>query len=336
MEEAREGRELIDASRPFTDENRWLSVWHTLSTFTLLALFVAGAALAPVWWQQLPCSLLAGLTAVRGFILFHDVMHGAIFKKSLFWRGVYAFYGLLVLTPSRVWRQTHNYHHAHTAQMVGSHIGSYPTFTVAIYRALTPRQRFMYRAARHPLTILMAWLTVFLWGMCLSSFKRSPSKHWDSLVAVLMHFALVAAIGHFAGLTTLFFAYLLPLNIAFVGGAYLFYAQHNFEGMTIQPRTQWSYTRAALESSSFMDVNPVLEWFTGSIGFHHVHHLNAAIPFYRLEEAMKAIPELQHPGVTNLTPAEIARCFKLKLWDPDTGRMVGYPETASAPEGQPA
>jgi len=194
----------------------------------------------------------------------------------------------------------------------------------------------MYRVARHPLTILMAWLSVFLWGMCLSSFKRSPRKHWDSLVAVLLHVALIAVIGHFAGLSTLIFAYLVPLNIAFVAGAYLFYAQHNFEGMTIQPRTGWSYTRAALESSSFMRLNPLMEWFTGSIGYHHVHHLNAAIPFYRLEEAMKAIPELQTPGVTNLTPTEIARCFKLKLWDPDSGRMVGYPEIVSEPAGQPA
>lgn len=336
MEEAREGRALIDASRPFTEEKLALSVWHTLSTFALLGAFIAGAALAPQWWQRLVFSVLAGLTTVRGFILYHDVMHGAIFKKSKLWRALYSVYGLLVLTPSRVWRQTHNYHHAHTAQMVGSHIGSYPTFTVAIYRTLTPRQRFMYRAARHPLTILFAWLTVFTWGMCLSSFKRSPKKHWDSLLSVLLHVALIVAIGHYAGLETLVFAYLLPLNIAFVAGAYLFYAQHNFEGMTIQPRTEWSYTRAALESSSFMRLNPVMEWFTGSIGFHHVHHLNAAIPFYRLEEAMNAIPELQHPGETNLTPGEIVRCFKLKLWDAEAGRMVGYPELDEAPAHQPA
>lgn len=108
-------------------------------------------------------------------------------------------------------------------------------------------------------------------------------------------------------------------------GGYLFYAQHNFEGMIVQPRHEWSYGRAALESSSYMELNPVLEWFTGNIGYHHVHHLNPRIPFYNLPKTMAAIPALQNPGKTSLAPSEIARCFSLKLWDPERNQMVGYP-----------
>lgn len=322
---AREGRELIDASRPFTTENRSLSWWHVVSTTVIVAAGVVALFLIPTWWVRLPLSIVTGLTIVRLFIVYHDVMHGAILKKSPLGRFLMAIFGVLVLTPSRIWRDSHNYHHAHTAKMVGSHIGSYPTLTVDIYRALPPKQQLFYRIARHPLTVLLAWVTVFLWGMCINSFRKHPRKYWESGVALVVHIVLIALIPLYADGATLFWAYLLPLNIAFVAGAYLFYAQHNFEDIQIQPRTEWSYTKAALYSSSMMRTGKIMEWFTGSIGFHHVHHLNPSIPFYRLEEAMNAIPELGHPGETSLHPMEIVRCFRLKLWDPEKGRMVGYP-----------
>ena len=93
----------------------------------------------------------------------------------------------------------------------------------------------------------------------------------------------------------------------------------------MQPRESWSYTRAALESSSYMEMGRVMRFFTGNIGYHHVHHLNPLIPFYRLPEAMDAIPELHDPPKTSLRPSDVLACFRLKLWDPDKGRMVGYP-----------
>jgi omega-6 fatty acid desaturase (delta-12 desaturase) len=94
--------------------------------------------------------------------------------------------------------------------------------------------------------------------------------------------------------------------------------------MHVQPRDAWSFGRAALESSSFMEMSPLMNYFTGNIGYHHVHHLNPTIPFYRLPEAMAAIPELQNPGKTTLKPRDVIQCFKLKLWDPEAGKMVGY------------
>jgi omega-6 fatty acid desaturase (delta-12 desaturase) len=96
--------------------------------------------------------------------------------------------------------------------------------------------------------------------------------------------------------------------------------------MYVQPRESWEYTRAALESSSYMETGPILGWLTGNIGYHHVHHLNPGIPFYRLPEAMKSMPELQTPHKTSLRPADIVRCFRQKLWDPERQEMVGYPE----------
>jgi len=118
----------------------------------------------------------------------------------------------------------------------------------------------------------------------------------------------------------------VPLFIACGLGAYLFYAQHNYPGLTIQPRERWSFTRAALESSSYMQLGPVLRWFTGNIGYHHVHHLNPSIPFYRLPEAMAAIPELQSPGRTSLRPRDVVAAFRQNVWDEHHNRMITYAE----------
>ena len=109
-------------------------------------------------------------------------------------------------------------------------------------------------------------------------------------------------------------------------GAYLFYAQHNFPNVKFKNNVEWSYAHAALESSSYMAMNPFLNWVTANIGYHHVHHLNARIPFYRLPEAMASIPELQQANVTTLKPSEIIRCLRLKLWDPEQNRMISLSE----------
>jgi omega-6 fatty acid desaturase (delta-12 desaturase) len=321
----REGKELIDATKPFTAESRLRSWWYVLSTLTVLAGLVGLAAL-PLWWSlRLGAGLVAGLVTVRGFILYHDFMHGALLRGSKFAKGLMSAYGVLVLTPPRVWRQTHNYHHANNAKIVGSHVGSYPVMTVDMWSKATPLQRRWYRVARHPLTIVLGYGGIFLYGMCISGFLRRPHKNWDSALALVVHVTLGVAIYFASGLATLFFAFLLPLAVACAVGAYLFYAQHNFVGMHVQPREEWSYTRAAIESSSFMKLGPIMNWFTGNIGFHHVHHLNPGIPFYRLPEVHAALPELADARQTTLLPRDIAACFRLKLWDPERGEMVSYP-----------
>mgnify|MGYP000588424242 CR=1 FL=1 len=133
------------------------------------------------------------------------------------------------------------------------------------------------------------------------------------------------------GLDALLLGFLYPLNVAFVTGAYLFYAQHNFEGVRLRGRHEWEFTHAALEASSYMPMGPVMRWFTANIGYHHVHHLNSRIPFYRLPEAMSALPELQHPGITRLRPQNIAACLRLKLWDADAQQMVPFPARQGGP-----
>jgi omega-6 fatty acid desaturase (delta-12 desaturase) len=238
-------------------------------------------------------------------------------------------YGVYVMAPPNVWRQTHNYHHANTAKIVGSHVGSYLMVTTNMWEQMNAKERFIYQVYRHPLTIVFAYFTVFLYGMCISSFLRDPRKNWDSLLALTVNLTVSALLIVFTGWPMFLAAYFLPLFVAMMSGAYLFYAQHNFPEMHVQPRETWEYTRAAIESSSFMATGPILGWITGNIGYHHVHHLNPGIPFYRLREAMAAIPELTRPrGTTSLRLHDIVACFRAKLWDVGRNKMVGYPKRA--------
>ena len=318
-------KELIDATRPFARESRARSWFYVATTFALLGALAYAAVVAPRWQLRLLASAAEGLMIVRAFILFHDFLHSALLRGSKGATVLFHLFGISVMTPPRVWRETHNYHHAHTAKIVGSNVGSYAMVTTEIWKRMSPRDRVMYRLIRHPLTILFAYFTIFVIGMGVSPFLRAPRKHAVAGLTVLLHLAAWLAAAWLGVFPAFFLAGALPLMIACTMGAYLFYAQHNFPDMHVQPRETWSYARAALESSSYMEMGPVMRYFTGNIGYHHVHHLNPLIPFYRLPEAMAAVPALQSPGRTSLRPSDVIACFRLKLWDPARDQMVGYP-----------
>lgn len=290
--------------------------------------------MAPWWPIRLLASLLGSLLLVRTFILYHDFMHGAILPGSKLARAVFNVYGAVNLTPPRSWRDSHNFHHANVGRIAVPNVGAFPLMTTEMWRGASRGERMSYRIIRHPLTILGAYLTIFLFSVTLLPLLRRPSRYWDSALALLAHAALIAGLWLAGGFAAVFFALLLPMTIAAALGGYLFYAQHSFPGMRILPDAEWSVYRASLVSSSYLKLGSVLRWFTGNIGFHHVHHLNSLIPFYRLPEAMAAIPELQHPSVTTLRPREILACFRANLWDVASGRMIDYRD-AGALHGQP-
>ena len=197
-------------------------------------------------------------------------------------------------------------------------------FTTEQWREATFWQRVHYRLEHHPLVLLLGYVSVFLVSFGLVPFLKHPRLHRDSGVALLLHAGLGVTSYALGGPAVFFFAFLLPFLVAGAVGAYLFYVQHYFEGIAIPAKQEWSHTKAALEAASYLKLGPVMRWFSGNIGYHHVHHLNPRIPFYRLPAAVKAVPELQHAVVVRLTPKEIAASLRLKLWDPVAGRMVGY------------
>ena len=334
------GKKLWDATRPFAAESRIRSWWCLGSTLVILAALLTLAALLPWWPLRLAASIAGGFVMVRSFILYHDYMHGSLLRGSRLAGVILYSLGLLLLTPPRHWRFSHNFHHAHVGRqsageeselpVVISDIGSFPLMSTEGWQRATNWQRWQYRMMRHPLTILSAYLTVFLFVGCLHPLMKHPRKYWDGAFSLLVHGGVLAWLWLFAGIDVAMFSMVLPFAIAATLGAYLFYAQHTYEGLRILPTEEWNYFQGALESSSYMELGPIMSWFTGNVGYHHVHHVNPHIPFYRLPEAMSAIPELQCPSVTSLRPRDILACFRANLWEARTQRMISYREARSA------
>ncbi|MDB6137100.1 MAG: fatty acid desaturase [Verrucomicrobiaceae bacterium] len=321
------GRELILATKPYAHDSRGRSWWYVLSTTLLVVLALAGTH----WNFNLPakllCSVLSGLLLLRLFVIYHDHQHHAILDRSWVAERFMRVFGILSLSPSCIWRSSHNHHHSHNSKLRGSHIGSFPIMTKGQYRKSPPSARFKYLFMRHPLTILFGYVFVFILGMCIGPFLNSPKKNYDCLIALIVHVAIGFALVHYWGWMGLLLTQTIPHFVLYAFGSYLFYAQHNFPGATFNDKSGWTYEKAALESSSYMRTSRLMAWFTANIGYHHIHHLNARIPFYRLPQVYREMPELQSTRLTSLHPLEIWRCLRLKVWDVDQQRMVGLDKT---------
>lgn len=320
------GKDLILATRKYAVESRSESWFHLLTTLSLFAFAYAGAIFPSGLIPQLIFSVFAGLMSVRLFIIYHDYLHKSILQDSLVAKMIFTVFGLFILAPVSIWRRSHDYHHAHNSKLYTTSIGSYPVVTKKEFLAAPKVEQMIYLFIRHPLTITFGYIFVFLWGMCLRTLFKSGLKHADCLLALIFHFGVGFAIWYAFGLTSLVLGFFLPALISNALGAYLFYAQHNFPGVIFKKKEEWSYTDAALFSSSYMQMNRFMHWCTGNIGYHHIHHLNARIPFYKLPLVYQEMPELQKPGSTSLSPRDIHACLKLKVWDPDQQRMVGMKE----------
>ena len=314
---------LHACTKAFAKDHPLKSWWFILSTTLYLALSLASTFPGLPLVVRIVCSVLSGLLTVRLFVIYHDHQHRAILPKSRLAEFYMRVLGISMLCPSSIWRISHDYHHAHNSKLRSAYIGSYPVMTKDQYAGSCRAERFTYLFMRHPLTILFGYISVFLFGMVVNPLIRSPRKHFDCLLALLLHLALAATLVWIFGWLALALTLLIPFFIASALGSYLFYAQHNFPTVTYKDKAGWTFEGAALESSSYLKSNPVTAWFTANIGYHHIHHLNHRIPFYRLPETYRAIPELQQAKTTSLWPKEILRCLRLKVWCVESQRMVG-------------
>jgi omega-6 fatty acid desaturase (delta-12 desaturase) len=322
----RSGQELILATKAYAADVPAKSWFHLLSTGLLFALSMLGTLWNFHPLAKLACSILSGLLLLRLFVIYHDQQHHAILPRSRAAEWLMRGFGIFALSASSVWRSSHNHHHNHNSKLRGSHIGSFPIMTRSQFERSSSADRLTYLAMRHPLTILFGYVTTFLYGMCLGPFLNDPRKHSDCLISLALHIGIGVALVTGWGWEQLLLTQTIPHFITYAIGTYLFYAQHNFPEVSFNEKAGWTYEKAALESSSYLKTGPIMAWFTANIGYHHVHHLNAKIPFYRLPEVAREMPELQSARTTSLHPAEIARCLRLKLWDVESQRMISLRE----------
>lgn len=321
-----EGNSLIRATMRFTTENRVLSWYYFLSTLILIVSAYTATVLVQSPYPKFAFGVLAALFMTRMFVIYHDFQHEAIFRRSTVVRGFMTLFGILALAPVSIWDESHEHHHHNNSKFSTFVVGSFPVVSKKTFAGLSRAGRIKYLVIRHPLMIAFAYIPIFLVSFCLYPFFENPGKYWDCGVAAVVHVLIAAGVCLAGGLELLMFAVIVPSVVMYAIGGYIFYAQHNFPKVVFRDDPHWSYLDSALNSSGFIRMNRIMRWITANIGYHHVHHVNPRIPFYRLPEAMKALPELQSPRDTSLRFSEVVRCLRLKLWDDDLGRMISMAE----------
>lgn len=317
------GKNLIRATREYEKENILQSWFHLLSTIALFALVITLALMPLHWAIRSMGSVLGGLFIVRLFVIYHDHLHRTILTNSFLGKILMQVWGFIVLAPARTWSSSHNQHHAHNSKLRDESPGAFAVMTAEKYLSSTLLQRIAYRISRHPLTLLFGYFTVFMGSLCIGPMIFGSNKHYHGAVAIIAHALLYVLVISMLGWTAAFFGLFLPFGIAFALGSYLFYAQHNFPEVELFATGDgWTYEGAALRASSYLDTGAIMSYFTGNIGYHHIHHLNPKIPFYRLPEAFRAIPELSNPIRTSLRPSDIIKCLRLDVWEEKQRRLV--------------
>jgi omega-6 fatty acid desaturase (delta-12 desaturase) len=321
-----QGKQLILATQKYAVEDRKRSRLHLFITLVIFAIAYPVILMHTPFVIKAIFSIIVGLNIVRMFVIYHDYLHKAIFQKSFLADGLFTLFGLYILAPKSIWKRSHDYHHKHNSKLYTSSIGSFPIVTKDRFLSAKPSERNIYLFIRHPVTIMLGYIFAFAYGMCIGSFLSNKEKHWDSVISLTFHYGIGALIWIFFGFKIFLLAFMIPAFISGGMGAYLFYAQHNFPSATFKEKDGWTYTDAALDSSSYMVMNPIMQFFTANIGYHHIHHINARIPFYKLPEVYNDMPEFQAAKRTSLNPAEILRCLKLKVWDSVRQKMIGLKE----------
>jgi len=316
---------------------------HSKAIFQLLNTFVPFfiicaimlASFESAYWLTALLTIPAAGLLVRIFIIQHDCGHGSFTNARKWNNRIGRVCSLLTWTPYDFWRKTHNMHHADSGNLEKRGYGAIETVTVAEYEAMSPRMRFWYRIYRNPVVMLVFGTPIFIIAgqrfaiaepfPFVEVSKSLERRHiWRSVYGTNISLLLLyGGLGLVFGFGPVLLTYLPIVVMTAWGGGWLFYIQHQFEDTYWQHQENWSYHEAAVLSSSYYDLPKVLQWFTGNIGLHHIHHLSAKIPNYRLQDCMDAYPVLK--DINRITFLESLKCTRLALWDEGKNKLVGFP-----------
>ncbi len=309
----------------FQKPSVWSAIWQITNTIgPIAALWYFMYLSIPIsWWLVVPQAILAGGLLVRVFIIFHDCGHGSYFRSRTANDIVGFITGVLTFTPYYHWRWEHAIHHNTSGDLDQRGTGDIWTMTVQEYIESSRWKKFGYRLSRNPFILfIVAPLFLFVIRQRFPSAKASQRERHSVYAMNAAILAVAVALSLLVGWKAYLLIQLMIIMVAGGAGVWMFYVQHQFEGVYWERGEDWSYVQAALQGSSFYKLPRVLQWFTGNIGYHHIHHLSPRIPNYNLEKCHHADPLFQQ--VKPITLFSSLKSITFRLWDEKNRRLVGY------------
>jgi len=303
------------------------SIWQMINSlgpyFLLWILMVQTLQIS--FWLTLPLIVLAAGFLVRIFIIFHDCGHGSFFRSKKANNIVGKVCGILAFTPYDRWTDSHRAHHQTVGDLDRRGLGDVWTLTVEEYQAMTPARRRLYRLFRHPLFLIgfagpLSFILTNRFTRKVMTAKQKRNIYFTNVVML----ALAAGVSWLIGWQAFLLIQIPIMYIAAIGGVYLFYLQHQYDDVIWRRTEDWDYQEMALHGSSFFKLPALLRWFTGNIGFHHIHHLGSTIPNYNLMKCHEENPLFQE--VKPITFFKSFHSLKLRLWDEKRQKIVSFRE----------
>jgi omega-6 fatty acid desaturase (delta-12 desaturase) len=318
---------ILNYSQPRISRSVWQMI-NSLGPYLLLwVIIVQVAKISP--WLTIPFILLASGFLVRIFIIFHDCGHGSFFKSKKANVIVGKIFGILALTPYHKWTDSHQRHHQTVGDLDKRGDGDVWTMTVDEYLESSPRKRFFYRMFRDP-----AFLFLFAGPLSFLVYSRFTRKSftkkqkqnvWFTNIVLLL---LATGVSLLIGWKMFLLIQVPVMYFAGMAGIYLFYFQHQYEEVKWARTKDWDYKDMALHGSSFFKLPVLLRWFSGNIGFHHIHHLGPRIPNYNLVKCHEENPMFQE--VDSISLFQSFHSLKLRLWDEENERIISFRELRRA------
>lgn len=318
-------RELRKQVAPFEKSQLNKSIFQVINTIPPLFLVWALAYLAfdISVWLSVGLAVIAAGFMVRTFIIFHDCTHGSFFKNKKANNIMGNITGILTLFAYEKWKREHSIHHATSSNLDKRGTGDMWVMTVEEYTEATPGQRLAYRLYRNPLVMFgLGPLYLFLVSSRINRKDARSKERWNTHFITLAVVVLYTLAGFLLGWKEFAIIQGTTVYVAGVLGIWLFYVQHQFEDSYFEEEAEWDYVKAAVDGSSYYQLPKVLQWLTGNIGYHHVHHLSPRVPNYLLEEAHEKTPPLQKATTITLTTSLTS--LKFRLYDEADKTFISF------------
>jgi omega-6 fatty acid desaturase (delta-12 desaturase) len=301
------------------------SVWQIINSFVPYAIlwYLMYLSLDISYWITLGLAVVATGFMVRMFIIFHDCGHGSFFRSKRVNKIVGTILGSLVFTPYDRWHFDHAMHHKTVGNLDKRGFGDVWTLTVEEYQKLSRGKKRIYRMYRHPVLLFgIGPFFLFVVWFRFTRKKMSASERNSVYITNLILLVIITGLILLMGWKSFLMIQLPVIYLATSAGVWIFYVQHQFEDVIWSREDTWDYQTMALEGSSFMKFPRILQWFSGNIGYHHIHHLSSKIPNYNLEKCHKE--NEMFDGIRPVTFVPSLRTMNLRLWDEKVGQLITF------------